>query len=155
MTTPEDVARAFSGHRFEEAFGHLADDVRWVLVGQAVVSGRDAVVAACRATTDELVGVTTTFSRFVSVAADDVAVVDVVAAYDGPDGLTGVSSCDIYEFAGDLVRAITSYTVEVDPGDPGAPPAENQPGEANPPVPDAPAGPTDPPADPDEPLNPA
>ncbi len=124
MTTHEDVARAFSGHRFDEAFGHLADDVRWVLVGKAVISGRAAVVAACRDTTNQLVGVMTTFSRFVSVAADDVAVVDVVAGYDGPDGLTGVSSCDIYEFSDDLVTTITSYTVEVDPDDAGAPPPQ-------------------------------
>jgi carbonic anhydrase/acetyltransferase-like protein (isoleucine patch superfamily) len=60
MTTPDEVARSFSGHRFEEAFAHLAEDVRWVLVGQAVLVGRDAVVTACRATADQLVGTTTT-----------------------------------------------------------------------------------------------
>ena len=122
-STHEEVARAFSGHRFEDAFAHLSDDVRWVSVGDAVLVGRAAVEAACRATAEQLVGVTTTFSRFVSVASGDVAVVDVVATYDGPDGVVGVSSCDIYEFSGDLVTTITSYTVMVDPSDPGAPAA--------------------------------
>ena len=155
MTTHEDVARAFSGHRFEEAFAHLHDEVRWILVGQAVITGRQAVEEACRATAGHLSGVTTTVTRLVSVAGPDIAVVDVAAGYAGPHGLTGVSSCDIYEFTGDLVTTITSYTVEVDPEDPGAPTSKADPAEANPSVPDAPAGPTDPPADPDEPLNPA
>ena len=155
MTTHEDVARAFSGHRFEEAFSHLADDVTWVLVGQAVITGRAAVEEACRATARELVGVTTTVTRCVSVAGDDVAVVDAAAGYDGPLGHTGVSSCDIYEFSEARVTTITSYTVEVDPSDPGAPPAKDERAEENPPVPNAPAGATDAPADPDEPLNPA
>ena len=154
-TTQEEVARAFSGHRFEAAFAHLADDVRWVLVGQSVITGRDAVEAACRTTAAALVDVATTVTRLVSVAADDVAVVDVAAGYEGPHGLTGVSSCDIYEFSGGLVRTITSYTVEVDPAEPGAPAANPAPAEGDPSVPSAPADPSDPPADPDEPLNPA
>ncbi len=31
-STPETVARAFSSHRFAEAYPYLAEDVRWVLV---------------------------------------------------------------------------------------------------------------------------
>ncbi len=42
----EDVARAFSGHRFEETFDHLAPDVQWILVGQGRVEGAAAVVHA-------------------------------------------------------------------------------------------------------------
>lgn len=124
MTTHEDLARAFSGHDFEQAVEHLADDVRWVLVGQSVVEGRDGVVAACRATADELTDVTTTFRRFVSAASGHVAVVDAVGVYDSPDGITAVSSCDIYEFTGEQITTITSYTVEVDPDDAGAPPPQ-------------------------------
>ncbi len=30
---PEHSAQAFSGHRFAEAYPHLADDVHWILVG--------------------------------------------------------------------------------------------------------------------------
>jgi hypothetical protein len=33
-----------------------------------------------------------------------------------------VASCDIYEFAGDEISAITSYAVEVDPQDAGSQP---------------------------------
>lgn len=48
--TSEQIARAFSGHRFEEAFPHIAQDVKWVLVGETVLEGREAAIAACNAT---------------------------------------------------------------------------------------------------------
>lgn len=110
-----DLARAFSGHRFDETFDQLAPDVVWRLVGNADLTGRDAVIEACRASTAENEGVTTTWLRFVSTGDGPVVAVDAVGRYDGPDGVSAVSSCDIYEFAGDLVTTITSYAVEVDP----------------------------------------
>ena len=36
--------------------------------------------------------------------------------------MTAVASCDIYEFAGEQITAITSYAVEVDPDDTGSQP---------------------------------
>ena len=48
--------------------------------------------------------------------------VDTFAHYTRPDGLTAVASCDIYEFAGEQITAITSYAVEVDPEDAGSQP---------------------------------
>jgi hypothetical protein len=115
MSTIRDTAEAFSAHRFEEAFGHLADDARWVLVGGGTVEGRDAIVAACRDTAAALAGATTTFERFVVVAGADAVAVDVVARYRDETGSTSVvSSCDIYEFDADVLRTITSYAVELD-----------------------------------------
>ena len=113
--TNEDVARAFSGHRFEEALNLLADDVVWNLVGEARLEGRSAVTDACRGTAAELTDVTTTWLRFVSTGNGDVVAVDVIGRYEDKDGVTGVSSCDIYEFDDGRIRTITSYTVEIDP----------------------------------------
>ena len=48
--------------------------------------------------------------------------VDTFAHYTRPDGVTAVASCDIYEFAGEHITAITSYAVEVDPEDAGSQP---------------------------------
>ena len=110
----EEVARAFSGHRFEETFDHLADDVVWNLAGEARLEGRSAVVDACRGTATGLADVTTTWLRFVSTGDGDVVAVDTIGRYEDNDGVTAVSSCDIYEFVDGRIRAITSYTVEVD-----------------------------------------
>lgn len=114
MTTITDIAQAFSSHRFTDAVPHLAADARWVLVGQSTLEGRDAIVAACENTAAELAGTTTTFTRFLTVAGSDAVVVDAVARYvDAAGEASTVSSCDIYEFTGDVLTTITSYAVEL------------------------------------------
>jgi ketosteroid isomerase-like protein len=115
-TAPREIAKAFSAHRFDEAFGHLAADVSWVLPGGPPIEGRDAVTAACRNTAAALAGVNTEFTRFLTVVGTDAVVVDVIARYLGPDGTSVVSSCDIYEFVDDMVVRITSYAVELPAG---------------------------------------
>jgi ketosteroid isomerase-like protein len=116
--TNDELARAFSGHRFHDTFDHLADDVVWNLVGGVRLEGRDAVVDACRQTEAENESVTTTWLRFVGTGDGDVVAVDAIARYEGQDGVTAVSSCDVYEFVEGALRTITSYTAEVDPGNP-------------------------------------
>ena len=51
------VAEAFSGHRFADAYDHLAPAVRWVVRGEETTEGKDDVIAACEQT---LTGATTT-----------------------------------------------------------------------------------------------
>ena len=110
----QQIAEAFSGHRFAEVYPHLAADIRWVLPGQATLEGSDAVIAACENTTAGLTDATTEFTRFVCAAGSDVVAIDVIARYSTADGQTSVvSSCDIYEFTGDVITRITSYGVEL------------------------------------------
>jgi ketosteroid isomerase-like protein len=115
MSTAREVAEAFSGHRFADAYPHLADDVRWVLVGAGQLRGREAVKQACEGTVSELAGATTEFVRFLTVEGDDAVAVDAIGRYTAADGTVSlVSSCDLYEFRDDVVVTITSYTVELD-----------------------------------------
>jgi ketosteroid isomerase-like protein len=111
---PRRTAEAFSGHRFADAYPALADDVRWDLVGEEQLVGKQAVIDACEGTVAALGDGSTEFLRFVVVADGDRVAVDTVARYTGADGTTGtVSSCDVYEFAGDRLTAIRSYAVEL------------------------------------------
>lgn len=115
MTTPRQIAEAFSGHRFSEAYDHLAPDIRWILIGGETLSGRERVIEACEQTLTELADTTSNFSRFLAIADDDAVAVDTISRYTAPDGTsTTVSSCDIYEFTADRVTTITSYTAELD-----------------------------------------
>jgi ketosteroid isomerase-like protein len=112
----QEIAEAFSGHRFAEVYEHLATDVEWVLPGQGGISGKDDVVAACEASAADMAQLASSeFSRFVCVASDRLAAVDAVGRYVGKDGtVTVVSSADIYEFDADgRVTTITSYAVEL------------------------------------------
>lgn len=111
------IAEAFSGHRFTEVYDFLAPDVRWVLPGQDAIEGRTAVVSACESSAADMAQLASAgFTRFVSVADDRVAAVDVVGWYVSTDGsVSVVSSADIYEFDGEgLLTTITSYAVELD-----------------------------------------
>jgi ketosteroid isomerase-like protein len=111
---PRRVAEAFSGHRFAEAYPALADDVRWDLVGEDTLVGKQAVVDACEATLAGLGTGSSEFLRFVVVADGDRVAVDTVTRYTDADGGTGVvSSCDVYEFADDRLVSVRSYAVEL------------------------------------------
>ena len=111
---PRRVAEAFSGHRFADAYPALADDVRWELVGEETLVGRQAVIDACEATLAELGQGSAEFLRFVVVADGDHAAVDTVTRYTDAEGRVGsVSSCDVYEFRDDRLVAVRSYAVEL------------------------------------------
>jgi ketosteroid isomerase-like protein len=115
MSTAREVAEAFSGHRFAEAYASLAEDVRWVLPGQGVLIGREKVRRACEATAAELAEGSTEFLRFLTVEGLETVAVDVIARYvDADGGTTLVSSCDLYELAGGEVVRVTSYAVELE-----------------------------------------
>ncbi|WP_395311577.1 nuclear transport factor 2 family protein [Mycobacterium sp. AMU20-3851] len=116
------VALAFSTHRFEESLQHLAKDVRWTIVGYLVLEGADAVIRTCGETRESLADTDTEMTRCVVAAQDDVVAVDTMARYTGPDGVTAVAGCDIFEFTGTKISAITSYAVQVDPDCSGAQP---------------------------------
>ena len=117
MSSPRELAEAFSDHRFADAYPALSPDVRWTCVGAVVLEGRQAVVDACEATLAALAAGTAAFTRFLVVADGDTVAVDAVGRYTDADGAVSVvSSCDVYEFSGGLLTALTSYTVELDPG---------------------------------------
>jgi ketosteroid isomerase-like protein len=116
VSTPREVAEAFSGHRFRDAYAALAPDVRWVAVGAGELVGRQAVVDACEETLAELSAGTAEFLRFVVVAEGERVAVDAVGRYTDADGTTSlVSSCDVYEFTGGSLTTVTSYAVELEP----------------------------------------
>ncbi len=79
MSTPREIAEAFSGHRFREVYAALAPEIRWIAVGEGALTGRDAVVEACEATLSELASGTAEFTRFVVIAGADAAAVDAKA----------------------------------------------------------------------------
>ena len=110
----EDIATAFSRHRFEDAYPYLADDVRWNQVGREQVKGKDAVRAACDATANALAGVEMIVHRFDVRVTETFVVIESVTTYrEEDDQKSVVASCDIYDFSTGLLVEITSYTIEL------------------------------------------
>jgi hypothetical protein len=111
----ESVARAFSGHRFDDAIPYLAEDISWTLIGSGELQGKQTVVDACVSQARELTDVKTEFERFTSIVAPGCVVVETLALYQGSGGDDSrVASCDIYHFNGEKVSSIRSYNMEVD-----------------------------------------
>ncbi len=116
-TQRADIATAFATHEFPDAAPHLAGDVRWNLVGGSTLTGKAAVTAAYEQTLTELASTTTRFRDLRVIEAQNAVVVQSVGEYRDPGGTVSVvASCDIVDFTGDLVTAITSYTVELSDG---------------------------------------
>jgi limonene-1,2-epoxide hydrolase len=112
--TGEQIAEAFSRHDFEASYPYLADDIRWNIVGERLVEGKENVISVCRESAEYLTGVTTDFRRFRKVVTDDCVVVDSVADYTDKEGeRSHVASCDLYDFTNGNVSEITSYTVDL------------------------------------------
>jgi hypothetical protein len=111
--TNEDTARAFSGHHFEETYDRIAEQATWNLVGQTRIKGRAAIIEACCSTAQENNNVETTWLRFISTGTGDIVAVDAIGRYTGPEEVSMVSSCDIFEFTGEFITTITSYAVEL------------------------------------------
>jgi limonene-1,2-epoxide hydrolase len=111
----EQIAEAFSRHDFEASFPYLAQNVRWNIVGESLVEGKENVISICRESSAYLMGVTTHFVRFRSVVTDDCVVTDSVAEYSDKEGeRSRVASCDLYDFTNGKLSEITSYTVEIE-----------------------------------------
>jgi hypothetical protein len=113
--TLEQIAEAFSHHRFSETYPFIHDNVRWNLVGAEPIIGKADVVSACEQSSDELAQATTTFNRFRTVISENCVVVDSEAEYvNDVNQASVVASCDIYDFSNGQLAQITSYTIELD-----------------------------------------
>jgi hypothetical protein len=77
--TPSDIASAFSGHRFADAYEGLSANVRWVAVGGATTIGRDAVIDICETTVRDLTDTRTEFLRFLVIDGGEAVAVDSMA----------------------------------------------------------------------------
>jgi hypothetical protein len=88
--------------------------VRWVLIGGPTLVGRQAAMEACESTLLEWADTETTFSKFRTIVGTDAVVVDVIGEYFAADQAKSVvASCDIFDFADEMIRSLTSDTTEL------------------------------------------
>jgi len=80
------------------------------------VSGRDAVIEACDSSLDDMAAATTEFVSFRTIVGAQSVAVDAVGRYTDSDGVSVVSSCDLYDFEDGRLIGIRSYNVELDDG---------------------------------------
>ncbi len=99
---------------FAAVYPAFSDDIRWNLVGDEPLIGRDTVVAACDKSAAYLEAVMTKFSKFRTISNGDSVGVDTTAEYSDTEGAVSlIASCDIYDFRDGKLAEITSYTFEL------------------------------------------
>jgi ketosteroid isomerase-like protein len=107
------VNEAFLEGKFEGFLDHCADDVRWTIIGDRTVNGKEAI----REWMSSMEGMEP--PKF-TVADPVIAEGDFVAARgdmsmkdkDGKDG--DYSYCDIYRFGGDKIVELNSFVVSTE-----------------------------------------
>ena len=78
--TIDQIAEAFSSHRFAETYPYLSDSMKWNNVGGEEYIGRDVVIDQCEQSASYLTTVSTTFTKFKVRRAQACVVVESVAA---------------------------------------------------------------------------
>lgn len=108
-----DLNIAFARADVEKILAFMSDDIRWQIVGEANLLGKDAVRAALQAMSD----VHTSHLCIESIITDrqDAAVNGIITSANGRK----FAFCDICEFAhaGDeQIKSLKSYTLELPRG---------------------------------------
>ena len=110
----DQIAEAFSTHRFAATYPYLSDDIKWNIVGGEELVGRDAVIDRCEQSAKDLATVSTTFTKLKVTRAELWVVVESVAQYkDDENRISTVASCDVYQFSDERLVEITSYNIEL------------------------------------------
>ena len=110
----DQIAKAFCSHRFSETYPYMADEIKWNIVGQEELVGREAVLAQCKKGLKFLETVSSTITKLVTISAETCVVVEGGAQFQDKDNQTSsVASCDVLQFSeGQLVK-ITSYVIDL------------------------------------------
>ena len=110
----QQIAEAFSRHRFAVTYPYLVDDIKWSIVGNEALVGREAVIDRCDESAKYLETVSTTFIKLKIARAETCVVVESIAQYqDQENQISNVASCDVYQFSDERLVEITSYNIEL------------------------------------------
>ncbi len=111
----DQIAEAFCSHRFVLTYPHMADEIKWHIVGREELVGRKAVIDRCDKSAKFLETVSTTITRLKINRAESFVVVEGAAQFqDQEEQTSSVASCDVFQFSGGRLVEIASYNVELD-----------------------------------------
>jgi len=57
----DQIAEAFCNHKFAGPFPHMADEIKWNVIGREEFIGREAVIAQCNKAVKFLKTISTTY----------------------------------------------------------------------------------------------
>ena len=112
----KEIALAFSGGNFEFCYEYFADDVVFNIVGNDVVTGKEALIEFCNKTAQYFATVTTKFEMDNLIVGDNCVAINGTAEFYVEDRVNYISSCDVYKFIDGKLTEITSYCISTKAG---------------------------------------
>jgi SnoaL-like domain len=110
--TTTQIAEAFSGGKFEFAYPYLSDDIKWNIVGDKILSGKNDLIKFCDQTAEYFLTVTTRFNMSNVIVGDNTVAINGTAEFINKENKkTVVASCDVYIFENGKLKEVTSYCI--------------------------------------------
>jgi len=110
----EQIAEAFCSHRFGETFPYMADEIKWNMIGQEELIGREAVIDHCNKSAKFLETVSSIITKLKTYRVETCVIVEGAAQFKDQENQTsGVASCDVFQFSDGRLVEITSYVIDL------------------------------------------
>ena len=112
--TQKKIAESFSNGKFELVFEHFAENIQWIVIGEAQFDGIEKVIDNCKQTANYFKSVTTEFKTLNVIVGNNHIVINGTAEFlKDNKRVAFVSACDVYEFNNDnKLERITSYCIQ-------------------------------------------
>ena len=109
----KQISLEFSGGNFEFTYEYLAEDVCFNIVGNEIITGKDALIEFCTKTAKYFSEVTTKFNLDNVIVDTDCVAINGTAEFYVEDRINYISSCDVYKFKDGKLKEITSYCISM------------------------------------------
>ncbi|MDP4552815.1 hypothetical protein Q9251_18205 [Alkalihalobacillus macyae] len=114
VLTQRQIAESFSNGNFDPAFPFLAKTIKWNIVGDKTLVGREAVIEECKQTSNYFKTITTKFTTLNVISEQNCVAVNGTAEFiRNGEQLSFVSACDVYIFNDkNELQKIDSYCIK-------------------------------------------
>ncbi len=110
--TMDQIAETFCRHNFSEIYPYMTNNIKWNIIGEETLMGREAVINQCEQSAKFLEAATTTITKLKLNSGKNFVAVEGSAQYRDQDNqVSGVASCDVFQFSDGKLIEISSYNI--------------------------------------------
>ncbi|MCR9014872.1 nuclear transport factor 2 family protein [Aquiflexum gelatinilyticum] len=113
--TQKQIASDFSLGNFAEVFEYMADNIRWEIIGEQTLEGKEMVKTHCQNIATYFQSVSTDFKIHQTIEENGkVAIIGLGEFIREGKTVSKISACDVYQFDSEnKISSISSYCIEV------------------------------------------
>jgi UDP-N-acetylglucosamine transferase subunit ALG13 len=113
--TQKQIASDFSLGNFAEVFEYMADNIRWEIIGEQTLEGKEKVMVHCQNIATYFKSLSTDFKIHQTIQENEkVVIIGLGEFIRDSKTVSKISACDVYEFDSEnKISSISSYCIEV------------------------------------------